>query len=203
MPNMTKIITPAEFCDAWRAKWDSLSEQTKQTEFADEFAKSPNTPWTKKMLGPAGGEYDSFLECVVRELNANANIEYEGGLRVDMRVVGDKKINHPNLGYPLLLDILIEHENGQDVENEMWKLIFLRSPLKVIIFYSHEPKDKLGECWQMLDKANAAFPENPDTRYLFIIGNLLGDTPPYTMQWRWSSDKEPMPQFLCGEQSST
>jgi hypothetical protein len=34
-----------------------------------------------------------------------------------------------------VLQVVIEHENADDVETEMWKMIHLRSPLKVLVFY--------------------------------------------------------------------
>ena len=67
----------------------------------------------------------------------DCKIEHGGGLSVDMCVAADKNKGYPNSGYPFLWDILIEHENDKCPENEMWKLMLLRSPLKVIIFYDH------------------------------------------------------------------
>ena len=103
-----------------------------------------------------------------------------------------------NEGYPYHLDAVIEHENAKHPENEMWKLMLLRSPLKVIIFYDHckvDLSDKLTELKKMLEKANAAFPENKKTEYLFIIG--AGEVKGEPLKWRRASHKKLSPQNLC------
>lgn len=41
-----------------------------------------------------------------------------------------------------VIQVVIEHENADDVETEMWKMIHLRSPLKVLVFYD------VSEQWQ-------------------------------------------------------
>ena len=39
--------------------------------------------------------------------------------------------------YPAGYDVIIEHENGEQIEQEMWKQLMWRSPLKVLIFYDY------------------------------------------------------------------
>ena len=193
-----EFITPEEFCDAWKKVWADKDENQK---LSNQFTGDGTWgEWTKCMLGSKDDESESFLECVVKEVMGENpyGCEHEGSIRVDLRVVADKNKGYPNSGYPFLLDILIEHENDKCPENEMWKLMLLRSPLKVIIFYDHckvELPVKLKELREMLTKANAAFPENENTKYLFIIGS--GNVKGEKMRWQWATDKEQSPQNLC------
>ena len=102
-----------------------------------------------------------------------------------------------NLYYPSLLSVIIEHEhNLEKVEEEMWKLIFWRSPLKVLISYDWNDDEKttanrknkllqkLEKLSKMLVSANKAYPESKNTEYLFIIGNR--DNVDSDIKWRWT-----------------
>ncbi len=187
-------ITAGEFLEAFRETWCAGAESRKIA-VAEKFEAKDSlwTGWTKYMLT----DDDSFLRCVAVELGfprgkkgcTEKNVHYTEYNRIDMVLMRDY-----NGDYPYMFDVLIEHENDQHPENEMWKLMLLRAQLKVIIFYGHTPEDKLKQMSKMLKKANAAFPENPATEYLFIIGNLIGKQEPYPMQWRWASEKSDCPQ---------
>ena len=189
-----KIITADEFCDAWCSTWKT---KDKDQSLSDQFTGDGTWgKWTERML--AGD--NSFLVCVVKKLMGACPYKYvhEGGIHVDMCVVADKDKGYPNSGYPYLWDILIEHENDKRPENEMWKLMLLRSPLKVIIFYDHckvDLSEKLTELREMLKKANAAFPENKKTEYLFIIG--AGEVKGEPLKWRRASHRKLSLRNLC------
>lgn len=172
----TDFITPDKFVAAWRTVWLGMLK----SERADVVKKfcGKSKPWTDYMLT---GE-NSFLPRLGRQLlGENAEVVRESYGMVDICFVANN-----NRGYPERIDVMVEHENQSNVENEMWKLIFLRSPLKVVVFYHHSPEDKLEQCWEMLMRANEQFPENPDTRYLFIVGNVVDNE----LHWRWASDQK-------------
>ncbi len=183
------VFTPEDFLEAWRGTW----KDTDKPYFVEKF-QGNNKPWTECMLT---GE-DSFLRRVGKKLGIvskypNGHMFQEGGgyYRLDMVFNADD-----NNGYPHRIDVAIEHENDKCPQNEMWKLIFLRSPLKVIIFYNYYKdslQDKVNELWKMLRDANDAFSENKDTNYLFVIGELTDDQ----LRWRWSSDRQHSLQELC------
>ena len=59
--------------------------------------------------------------------------------------VGGEELFKNNLWYPSKLHVLIEHEHGESIEEEMWKLLFLRAPLKVLIFYDWDEAKKTKE----------------------------------------------------------
>ena len=199
-----KIITADKFRKAWCKVWEGKGEKVRKN-ISKKLSGDEGTwrEWTDCML--AGD--NSFLACVAKKLGFQQDctktnyyqVEYD---RFDMALLS----NHNN-GYPVMLDVLIEHENDKCPENEMWKLMLRRSPLKVIVFYFHShfdripPKsgkielpEKLDELREMLIDANNAFRENENTEYLFIIGSVnRGEE----IEWLWASDKEHLPQKFC------
>lgn len=84
--------------------------------------------------------------------------------------------------YPTMYNVIIEVENNcKCAWQEMAKLIWVRSPLKVLVTYNRHPCDTavwkaetktLQEGFSdIIKQANEKFPENSDTEYLLIIGN--------------------------------
>ncbi len=84
--------------------------------------------------------------------------------------------------YPIIYDVIIEVENEcKCAWQEMTKLTWVRSPLKVLITYNWHPSNI--EIWQteskmltdtfsnIIHQSNQAFKDNPQTEYLLIIGN--------------------------------
>jgi len=192
---MKKMITAKAFCDAWRKVWNRKSEK-----MSSAFAVSSWGEWTKLILTTESG----FLHEVKCEIENVVSREFiywcEEIFRTDVAFVtkgGPYFMNtYGEDTMPLFVDVLIEHESQfQTTHDEMWKLIFYRSPLKVIVTYAHpdEWKTKLEELLKFLYLANEAFPENPDTRYLFIVGPRAGKE----MRWRWASDEQHKLQDLC------
>ncbi len=102
--------------------------------------------------------------------------------------------------YPFNLLVLIEHENDiKNIEQEMYKLALFRSPLKVIITYYDEDakqqsqgddlvETKLASLSNLLQHCSSFCKEDPDTQYLFIVGNReAADSE--TLNWRaWKFD---------------
>lgn len=116
--------------------------------------------------------------------------------KLDLVYVSGKDLFREDLYYPSLLPVIIEHEHFNNVEEEMWKLIFWRSPLKVLISYdwnedektTHRKRnwwtDKLKALSEMLTTANRDYPETEMTEYLFIIGNR--EDVQSDIKWRWT-----------------
>lgn len=99
--------------------------------------------------------------------------------------------------------VAIEHENGDDIETEMWKLAHWRAPLSVCVFYDfNEAKldDKVynGDCslpevkrkdWlsRKLELLSGIVRRvDPETaeRHLLIVGNRMRDG---SLRWRSSA----------------
>ena len=192
--SINKLVTAADFFEAFEKCWEEealgADKKTLKSEVSECYPQS--TEWTRFMLGDKGSEKpgemeDAFLHKVKVKLAASRNsLEMARGWhKLDaMFYRGDTLFNSD--GYPPILDVLIEHENDDDVEVEMWKLLMFRSPLKVIIFYdwgdnakkegnSEKRKkwlpDKLRELTRMAIRVEQLWPENKDTEYLFIVGN--------------------------------
>ena len=94
--------------------------------------------------------------------------------------------------YPTNYDILIEHEN--DIKlcyQEMIKLTYYKSSLKVLVTYNYD--ENAENQWQkteanavanfssILQQTNSEMPENKDTEYLFIIGQMKKNLP--VLKW--------------------
>ncbi len=199
-----KRTNAEDFREAFLAEWQDRLSAEKEKLLA---AYPSDSAWTKYMLDKEVG----FLQGVRGRLPEGVNLSYaREWYTLDAVFYGGTDLA-PALGrYPSELHVLIEHENGKDVETEMWKLIFWRSPLKVIIFYDYHDdqkttekerrwlEDKLAVLWCMLDSANSFLKENDETEYLFLIGTRkeAGGMP----YWRWTIDSKRTPSRLgiCG-----
>lgn len=185
-----ETITISQFLDAFSAEWKAhLNDKHDALMTAYEREKL----WTDYMLS-----YGGFLNGVMLRLRENVRrLEYSKEIyTIDAMFVGGEDLFKKDLCYPAQIHVLIEHEHGMNIEEEMWKLIFWRAPLKVLIFYdwnedakeTEKRKDwlsnKLIKLKKMLDVANQRFPEADKTEYLFVIGNCqsvhgeqIGDGP--------------------------
>ena len=91
-------------------------------------------------------------------------------------------IEHTPRIRPARLNVIIEHETGKKVEEEMWKLLMWRAPLKVLVFYDRQAPwldHKLRQLYALRQEVNKGWPEADDTTYLFLIGRppQRGDLP--------------------------
>lgn len=189
---MTNLITPKQFLNAFETLWnEDASNNSKRKQ-----AFRHKEPWNEYMLG---SEPPGFLRRVADKLRQDVNrLECYGELyTLDLVYVSGEDLYRKDLYYPSLLSVIIEHEhNLETVEEEMWKLIFWRSPLKVLISYDWNDDEKttenrknklsgkLKKLSKMLDSANTAYPETKGTEYLFIIGNR--DNVRSDIRWRWA-----------------
>ncbi|MDE0511377.1 MAG: hypothetical protein OXI88_06315 [Gammaproteobacteria bacterium] len=146
-----------------------------------------------------GSEPPGFLRRVADRIRTDVNrLECYGEFyTLDLVYVSGEDLYREELYYPSLLSVIIEHENNLDtLEEEMWKLIFWRSPLKVLISYDlnddgkttpdrkNNLLKKLEILSRMLATANEAHPETASTEYLFIIGSR--DSVQSDVKWRWA-----------------
>ncbi len=184
-------IKPEEFLAAFKKTWTEFVDEKGDEEIISNY--SYRKPWTGFMPGnkemSEEAKQETVLYKVMNKLNeqrTNNKLQYRSEFfTVDVAYRSGKNLydrEDYKPAYPKL-HVLIEHENGEDVETEMYKLIFLRSPLKVIIFYDWDECDKTNndkEKWldeklkkfaKMLETANDYLPENEATEYLFIIGD--------------------------------
>lgn len=164
------------FAIAWRAR--AAMEST----LIDRLW-TDHTGWTGYMLDTSD-KATGFLREVCGILQRqHAKLEYrQQWYTIDALFVSGGNLYKEDRLYPSLLSAVIEHENGLDVETEMWKLLFWRSPLKVLIFYDwttarreHWLKKKLENFQAMISTAARDWPEADRTEYLFIAGRRNDD----------------------------
>ena len=182
---MTNLITPSQFLSAFERQWHEDSTEYNRRKEAFAYEKL----WTQYMLG---SEPPGFLRRVASRLGLKCYGEF---YKLDLVYVSGTDLFREDLCYPSLLPVIIEHEQFNNVEEEMWKLIFWRSPLKVLIScdWNEDEKtthrrnwwtDKLKALSEMLATANRDYPETEMTEYLFIIGNR--EDVQSDIKWRWA-----------------
>ena len=176
-------MTPAEFRKAFNDTW---SERVGVHENLNAIVEAyqQNTTWTRFMLGTRGEQSDfkdCFLYAVGKRTGRCVCREYYS---LDA-VFYDSKPNLVDGGtYPAGFKAIIEHENGERVEEEMWKLLMWRGPLKVLIFYDYCDDAKLQSetksAWlagkfetlgRMAETIHQRWPEGTGSEYLFVVGS--------------------------------
>ena len=192
-------MTEKQFLDAFAEEWEerlSTDRKTLWSLFQD------NKSWTQYMVPYAG-----FLDSVCSRLGTIGTplTYYEPIYWIDAAFVGGEDLFGTGLDYPSEVHTLIEHENGPNVQQEMWKLIHWRCPLKVLIFYDYADRQgtggavspwaskKLELLFTMIKTAQDFFPEHEKTTYLFVIGQA---TPGNSVDWRWASNKSLQPMHF-------
>ncbi|OOZ76045.1 hypothetical protein BOW50_10470 [Solemya velum gill symbiont] len=186
-------VNAETFRHAFASVWKDMKDASKREAIIQEYAISSD--WTCFMLHSRSG----MLKKVCDHLSDNGFALHYGNewYTVDVLYVSEKGMFRDDGSYPLGAHVLIEHENGERIQEEMWKLLMWRCPLKVIIFYDFNDDEKkrggkrgdwlstkLRMLKGMYDDAEEHFPENTVTEYLFIIGNRKDETA--FPQWRWT-----------------
>lgn len=193
-------ITKQQFLKAFEEEWMQQLEFN-WDELSNKWAASREVPgqkrpWTLFMLNP-GGFIDSVRE---RLTDIISPLKYTPEMyQIDAAFVGGVDLFRGNLSYPSTLHVLIEHEAESNVEEELWELIFWRSPLKVLISYDHDDhkkvskqskvwlENKLSILQNMIRTARNDSACTDDSEYLFIFGareSINGE-----IYWRWASEE--------------
>ncbi len=159
---------------------------------------------------------DGYLESICRDLESAGwqGMEYKREwYTLDALFVSGQDLLYPGerpdrggnrLRYPSRLDVLIEHENGERLEEEMWKLLFWRADLKVLIGYDYcedEFDQTLGKRFhgrvkrdwapgkleQLRDMVRQVHGEEGDgSEYILIFGNRASWKHTTRTIWRWA-----------------
>jgi len=189
----TGKITSEQFRRAFKEEWECRYHGNEQ-ELNDKYPKARQ--WTEFMKGAQG-----VLESVMQRLGERHSLKMQyksEWYTVDALYVRSDETKYGTPTEPTGIYAIIEHENADDVEVEMWKLIYWRCPLKVLIFYDWSDKDrkfgdrdekfkkKLKDLAGMLEETNEFHDEADDTEYLFIVGSRKernGEND--QIYWRW------------------
>ena len=145
------------------------------------------------MLGTRGGQW-AFADCFLYAVGKRLGLSF---CREFYSLDGLFYHKEPNLVdpgiYPAGFKAIIEHENKDRVEEEMWKLLMWRGPLKVLFFYDKEKQryetkaawlaDKFQRLGRMAETMHRRWPEGTDSQYLFVVGSppARGQVP----RWRY------------------
>lgn len=191
------------FLDAFRQAYEA--RLAVEENVLDRYSGSD---WTRVMLG-GPGEAPGML--------AAAALAYSGGAEVcsnhpqwytlDLLVVAPPFKDKTEYWQTKTL-VAIEHENGDDVETEMWKLAHWRVPLSVCVFYDFNEgklddkiykgdrtlqnvkrKDWLARKLELLSGIVGRVDPETAERHLLIIGNRMLDG---SLRWRssvWEGDQ--------------
>jgi hypothetical protein len=168
-------MTAECFFKGFVSEWDAANASG---EIHDGEPFEDKTAWTSYMLKPGG-----FLNRVMDRLKTpDCPLYYRNEwYTVDALYVGGENLFQKDFIYPSSVKVLIEHEHSDNLEEEMWKLIHWRAPLKAIIAYDWSEQEKTTDTRQMwadnkvekllsmLRVVNQSFAENPATEYLFLI----------------------------------
>ena len=188
---MAEKLTAEEFrkgfTAAWKERWSSDIEGL-HTKYAS------TREWTELMLDKRGllADVCKRLSTIERPL-----VYRQEWSKFDALFVQGKAVDSDEVMDEYPIHALIEHENADHLDTEMWKLIHWRCPLKVLIFYDWNVGEKttdnrkrwlqcrMGGMRGMLKRANAFCPESSATEYLFIVGSRDNDQHP---RWRWATN---------------
>lgn len=208
-------VTAKMFRTAFMDEWEQRSNQNLPALLA---SYPHDRAWTELMLR-TGGVLPGVLERINQQLDAHSRLELRNEYyTVDAMFVGGKDLFREKLSYPSRVEAIVEHENGDNWEEEMWKLLFWRAPLKVLIGYDYNEMDfdkplghsassetkgkwlgnKIKTVHSMYQEVVSHLAE-PETEYLLLVGNRAKLTTDSPVQWRWCRIDKPdsAPQWLC------
>ena len=169
------MVSARRFREAFLGQWNEDLED-RQQEIVNAYPHAPL--WTKWMLT----EDDAFLRRLVTRLQRDVRI---GWYHLDAIYFDPTNNPVPGLGegfgHPARLEVYIEHENGNNPEEEMYKLTMWPASLKVLIFYDwpaydHNPNHRqwltqeLTTMFQMGREIDVQRPGVSKAEYLFLIG---------------------------------
>lgn len=162
-------ISAERFWEVWIEKVAPKLDER----FDESYSSDPK--WTEVIFS------DEILEIIKSELGIDARKE---DFKTDTVFAGHENLIYEDKDkdwfYPKERLILFEHENKIDtVVEEVYKLLYRRAPLKVIVTYQYNQpdmdyeadlKERIEKYAGIITRSNTWFPENPETEYLFIVG---------------------------------
>ena len=161
-------VSAKEFWNVWKEKIVGQLDEHFKGSKSEKYSK--NKVWTSIIFN----DDNKILEPIASKFNLTFNRE---DYHVDTLFCSHENLKHMDGLYPLERVILFEHENDIDSSTqELYKLLYRRSPLKVIVTYLYQDDPEKKLLWQvkkfseMIAQSNEWFPENPSTEYLIIIG---------------------------------
>ena len=182
------MVSAQNFLTAFNDQWNHDLENNQQ-ELLNAYPQAPT--WTAYMLKGDNAFLRRVAGCLDRDMVVERDRIDASYYNTDTEAVRDL---YPDWwqAYPARWDVLIEHENGNYPEEELYKLLMRRAPLKVVIFYDWPTfrlnyqqwlPDKLRELFRIGRTVTAAWLEAENTEYLFLIGRTINQGQPPTWQY--------------------
>ena len=177
---MVSVVSAQKFCKAFFDQWnDDRKDNCEALRQAYRNAQDR----TAYMLGKKKVDFSkTFFHRLARKLRQKPTRERQN-LDVVYYTTKAQNICHKERIRPARLNVIIEHENDKKVEEEMWKMLMWRAPLKVLVFYDWSKNErkkkpekeqwlenKLRQLYALRQEVNRKWPEADDTSYLFLIG---------------------------------
>ena len=185
------MVSVQDFLNAFSQQWNT-DRKSKSRGRALRYAYRDDKTCTAYMLGEKKADFPgTFFDRLAGRLHQHT-IAQRQTLDVVYYTTKVQAIPYRNREYPARLNVIIEHENGNELEREMWKLVMWRAPLKVLVFYDWPDdertgnprrarwlKDKLNALFRIRSEVGTLWPEADETAYLFLVGRPLqhGDLP--------------------------
>lgn len=193
------MVSVQDFRNAFFQQWNADRKSRGRT-LRDAYRNA--TGRTAYMLGKKGDFSKTFFDRLSRRLDQKALPERQN-LDIVYYTTKAQNICHEERIRPARLNVIIEHENGKKVEEEMWKMLMWRAPLKVLVFYDwsdnerkNKPEkarwleDKLIALFDMRHEVDALWPEANETAYLLLVGRSPKRGEPPCWWYYDSSDKK-------------
>jgi len=146
-----KKIDALQFLNEFQTQWIALKSRVGEKAIAEAYDNDGT--WTKSMQGYSADKYrpeagllgpQGFLGKIGLALGFDPYQIRREDNKIDCSFFSGAGLlpnRSSEWGYASFLSVLIEHENNLDsIDLEMWKLIFWRAPLKVIITYDRPEK---------------------------------------------------------------
>ena len=200
---MVSVVSAQKFYKAFFDQWNDDRKDNCEA-LRQAYRNAPGR--TAYMLGKKGEDFSkTFFDRLATRLGQEPLRERQN-LDVVYYTTKAQNICHKERIRPACFNVIIEHETDKKVEEEMWKMLMWRAPLKVLVFYdwsNNERKkkpekaqwleNKLRQLYALRQEVNREWPEADDTSYLFLIGRppQRGALPVW---WRcYSSEKTRRP----------
>lgn len=175
------MVSVQDFLTAFSQQWKA-DQKHKGAKLRDAYQDDKS--WTAYMLGEKKVDFcGTFFNRLARRLGQES-LPQRQRLDIVYYTTKAQNIRHTKRIRPARLNVIIEHENGEEVEEEMWKMLMWRAPLKVLVFYDWPPwqatttrrqnwlDNKLIQLLDMRHEVDTLWPEAAKTTYLFLVGCL-------------------------------
>jgi hypothetical protein len=155
--------------------------------------------WTEFILSKENGLLSQMTPFFLK-IDPNMTYTREWYTVDGLFIGGNELLREGSWGYPSSVYAIAEHELGENIEEEIWKLAHWRCPLKILFLYDwaendkstdsriHFLKKKLNKAFAMIEEISEYWAENSDARYLFMIGTRVNWNSP--ILWKYCTDNE-------------